>query len=109
MVKDKTTREIINRMVEKIKREYQPEKIILFGSYAWGNPTEHSDIDLFIIKDTGARGIDRSVKVRTILDEENAILPLDVLVYTPNEIKRRLEIEDDFVKDILEKGEILYG
>lgn len=95
--------------MEKIKRQYKPEKIILFGSYAWGKPTRESDIDLFIIKDTNARGIDRSVEIRTILDEENAIFPLDVLVYTPNEMKRRLEIEDDFVKEILEKGKILYG
>jgi predicted nucleotidyltransferase len=109
MIKDKRTKEIINRMVEKIKSEYQPEKIILFGSYAWGKPTKHSDIDLFIIKNTTARRIDRAVEVREILDEENAMFPLDVLVYTPDEIKRRLEIEDDFVKDIIDKGKILYG
>ncbi|MFQ6003206.1 MAG: nucleotidyltransferase domain-containing protein [Candidatus Zixiibacteriota bacterium] len=96
-------------MVDKIKREYKPEKIILFGSYAWGKPTKDSDIDLFIIKDTSARGIDRAVEIRRILDEENAIFPLDVLVYTPNEMKRRLEIGDDFVKDIIDKGKILYG
>jgi predicted nucleotidyltransferase len=109
MIKDKRTKEIINRIVEKIKSEYQPEKIILFGSYAWGKPTKHSDIDLFIIKNTTARRIDRAVEVREILDEENAMFPLDVLVYTPDEIKRRLEIEDDFVKDIIDKGKILYG
>jgi uncharacterized protein len=109
MVRDKRIREIIRRMVEKIKREYHPQKIILFGSYAWGKPTQESDIDLFIIKNTTASRIDRAVKVRTILDEENAQFPLDVLVYTPEEIKRRLEIEDDFVIEILEKGEILYG
>lgn len=109
MMRDESPREIINRIVEKIKREYQPEKIILFGSYAWGKPTKHSDIDLFIIKDTTARGIDRAVEVRKILDEENAMFPLDVLVYTPNEMKRRLEIGDDFVKDIIDKGKILYG
>jgi predicted nucleotidyltransferase len=109
VTKGKSRIEIINRMVEKIKREYQPEKIILFGSYAWGKPSKHSDIDLFIIKDTTARRIDRAVEVRRILDDENAEFPLDVLVYTPSEIKRRLEIEDDFIKDIIDKGKILYG
>jgi len=109
VVKDEESRKIISRMVEKIKREYRPEKIILFGSYAWGKPSKHSDIDLFIVKDTAARRIDRSVEVRKILDEENAIFPLDVLVYTPSEMKRRLEIGDDFVKDIIDKGKILYG
>jgi predicted nucleotidyltransferase len=109
VTKGKSRIEIINRMVEKIKREYQPEKIILFGSYAWGKSSKHSDIDLFIIKDTTARRIDRAVEVRRILDDENAEFPLDVLVYTPSEIKRRLEIEDDFIKDIIDKGKILYG
>ena len=43
-------REILNRIIDKIKIHYQPEKIILFGSYAWGNPTKDSDVDLLIVK-----------------------------------------------------------
>ncbi len=66
MVKDKKIRKIISEVVEKIKRDYQPEKIILFGSYAYGTPTEDSDIDLFIIKDTDKRRVDRFVEVSTL-------------------------------------------
>lgn len=109
MAKEERSREIINRIVEKIEREYQPEKIILFGSYAWGKPTKHSDLDLFIIKETQERRIDRSVRIAEILDEESWIFAIEPWVYTPDEVSQRLKIGDPFVKKILEKGKILYG
>lgn len=109
MTKEERSREIINRIVEKIEREYQPEKIILFGSYAWGKPTKHSDLDLFIIKETQERRIDRSVRIAEILDEESWIFAIEPWVYTPDEVSQRLKIGDPFVKKILEKGKILYG
>ncbi|MBA2124509.1 hypothetical protein B9J78_06235 [bacterium Unc6] len=100
---------IIKIMTEKIKQQYHPEKIILFGSYAWGNPDRHSDIDLLIVKKTKARHIDRSIKIRQILDKENGMFALDTIVYTPDEVKRRLKIGDDFIKKIVTKGVVLYG
>lgn len=60
---ERLTREI----VEKLKKDYQPQKIILFGSYADGNPREGSDIDLLIIKETSGTFLDRWVRVRQIL------------------------------------------
>jgi len=96
-------------MSEKIKKEYKPEKIILFGSFAWGKPTRHSDIDLFIIKRTNQRHIDRSVEVAKILNEENKIFAIEPLVYTPQEVAYRLKIGDPFIKKIINKGESLYG
>ena len=59
MVKDKKMRKLIQEVVERIKTEYQPEKIILFGSYAYGTPNEDSDIDLLIVKDTDKGRVDR--------------------------------------------------
>lgn len=109
MTKDKKVRELLSRMVEKIKRHYQPEKIILFGSYAWGNPTKDSDIDLFIIKDTEERHMDRAVRVREIIYEENRLVPLEVLVYTPVEVRQRLKLGDDFIGKIIEEGQVLHG
>ncbi len=102
-------KQIIRRIVEKIKKEYNPEKILLFGSYAWGNPTKDSDIDLFIIKDTKEKPRDRQISVREILDEENALFALETLVYTPGEIKKRLDMGDDFIKKIINKGTVVYG
>lgn len=96
-------------ITKKIRDSYRPKKIILFGSYAYGNPRKDSDIDLLIIKETKARHIDRAVKIREILKEENRFFAIEPLVYTPKEINERLGIEDDFIKTILEKGVILYG
>lgn len=102
-------REIISRIVEKIKTQYQPEKIILFGSYAWGNPTKDSDIDLLIVKTVNQKHRQRMLTVRKILSEENALAGIDILVYTQEEISQRLEIGDSFISQILKKGKVLYG
>lgn len=96
----------IPEIKEKIVKEFQPQKIILFGSYAWGTPTDDSDLDLFIIKESQERRIDRQRKLRKIL--WGSEVPMDFLVYTPKEVEKRLEIEDPFVSYILSKGKVLY-
>ena len=101
--------EIINKIVEKIKMRYQPEKVILFGSYGWGNPTKDSDIDLLIVKKTNQKHRQRMLTVRRIVSEENALVGIDILVYTPEEVTERLKIGDSFISKILKKGDILYG
>lgn len=109
MVKNKRIQKIIAEVVEKIKEEYQPEKIILFGSYAYGKPTEDSDIDLFIIKETKKRRIDRFVEVSPLVENPGYHIPISHLVYTPEEIERRLALGDQFVEEVLSKGEVLYA
>lgn len=105
----KKTAQVILNIIKKIKNKYNPQKIILFGSYAYGNPRKDSDIDLLIIKETKDRHIDRSIKIREILKRENRLFAIEPLVYTPQEINKRIELEDDFIKTILEKGVVLYG
>ena len=95
-------------MVKKLVREYQPERVVLFGSYAYGTPNEESDIDLLIIKRTPETFIDRWTTVRRILSDPERRTPLETLVLTPDEITRRLDIGDQFIMEILEKGEVLY-
>jgi predicted nucleotidyltransferase len=99
---------IISEVVEKLKREYKPLRIILFGSYAFGNPTEDSDIDLLILKNTNKRRVDRFVQVKRIIYNPNYKIPISPLVYTPNELEERLRIDDDFIKEIIQNGTILY-
>ena len=103
IMKNKELQKITRKIVEK----YKPEKIILFGSYAWGKPTEDSDIDLFIVKNSRKRKIDRERELRTVLFGNN-FPAMDLLIYTPKEVEKRLFIEDFFVKQILSEGEILY-
>ena len=109
MYKQKNTKKIIENITKKLRDGYKPDKIILFGSYAYGKPRKHSDIDLLIIKKTDARHIDRAVRIREILKEENRLVAIEPLIYTQEEINKRLELEDDFIKTILEKGVVLYG
>jgi predicted nucleotidyltransferase len=99
---------MIARLVEIIAREYRPQKVILFGSYARGQPTEDSDIDLLIIKDTDARMVDRFVEVKRLIYDPQLRVPVSPLVYTPHELEERLDMEDDFVTEIIREGTVLY-
>lgn len=101
------TEQKIKEASGKIVRNFRPQKIILFGSWAWGKPGEDSDVDLFIIKDTPDMRIDRARKAREAVWHSG--MPIDLVVYTPKEIRRRLALGDWFIKDILEKGKVLYG
>ena len=99
---------MILTMVEKLKRAYQPNKIVLFGSYAYGQPDRDSDIDLLIIKDTPDRPIDRRVAVSRIVSDPQRLVPFEPLVLTPQELQERLAAGDLFLEEILTKGEVLY-
>ena len=103
----KTYQKEIKKITKQIVDNYHPEKIILFGSYAWGKPNENSDVDLFIVKETNKRRTDRQLEVDKILSDRN--IPLDVLVYTPQEIKNRMLLEDFFVKNIIQQGKTVYA
>ena len=100
--------QLIVRIAERIGREYKPQKVILFGSYARGRPTEDSDIDLFIIKDTDARMVDRFVEVKRLIYDPQLRIPVSPLVYTPKELEERLNMGDDFVKEVMDEGQVLY-
>ncbi len=96
----------IQEIVQKIVQEYHPEKIILFGSWAWGTPGPSSDVDFFIIKESSERRIERERAVQTILFGTR--FPADTMVYTPEEVARRLDVGDFFIQRIINKGRIVY-
>jgi predicted nucleotidyltransferase len=102
-------RRIIQNILRKIVVEYAPQQVILFGSHAYGEPGPDSDIDLLIIKETSERFIDRWVTVQRILTGTHRSLPVESLVLTPREIENRLAVGDQFIAEILEKGEVLYA
>lgn len=108
MIQDTEARRVISEMVEKIVASYRPTRIILFGSYAYGEPDDDSDIDLLIVKQTNERPIDRRVKVREIVPDRARRIPFEPIVLTQEEIDRRLEVGDQFVREILVRGETLY-
>ena len=102
-------REKISKVVDRIILEYKPIKVILFGSYAYGSPTEDSDVDLLIIKDTDKRPIERWVEVKKLLRGVAKTLPISPLVYTQKEVEERTAIKDFFLEEIFDKGEVPYG
>lgn len=96
-------REVANTIAEK----FQPEKIILFGSWAWGKPGPDSDVDFFIIKDT-------DLSTREVAREIDGVIfprpfPLDIIVYKPEYLEQRKAKGDFFIQDVLTKGKILYA
>jgi predicted nucleotidyltransferase len=102
------TRKVIQNMVQKLITEYSPQKLILYGSHAYGSPGPDSDIDLLIIKETSERFIDRWVTVQRIITGLHPSIPVETLVLTPQELKARITIGDQFIKEIIENGEVLY-
>ena len=99
----------IEQIVQRIIDQYRPEKVILFGSYAYGTPDTGSDLDLLIVKETDERPIDRRVIVRQIAYTPRRDLPFSPLVVTPQELKQRLELGDPFYHEIVNRGKVLYA
>jgi len=95
----------LQKVVENLKR-YKPEKVILFGSYAWGRPKNDSDIDLLIIKKTKKPPYRRIPEARRYLYDIDSAF--DILVLTPQELKKRLTLGDFFIEEIVKKGKVLY-
>jgi len=96
----------IRAFSEAVAREFHPRKIVLFGSYASGHPREDSDVDLLVIMArTRDRGERMSVRIRQAIPRS---FPLDLLVRTPLEVARRLRWGDPFMRELVEKGRVLY-
>lgn len=98
-------RDKIKNLCQQIVREFQPEKIILFGSQVYGNPSEDSDIDLLIILPFEGRHTEQGVKIRQRI---KSALPIDLLIRTPKQVSESLNLGDVFIKDIIENGRLLY-
>jgi uncharacterized protein len=95
------------RAIKRIVSELKPEKIILFGSYAYGNPTPDSDVDLLVIMKTKAKEVDRYVAVSNLLYPRQ--FPVDILVKTPKEIELASKKRGNFfMREILTKGKVVY-
>jgi predicted nucleotidyltransferase len=87
-----------------LKKEYHAEKVILYGSYATGEATEDSDIDLFIIAPTNERFFERMARVRRLLRDLCYKIPLSPIVLNMDEVKARLKRGDQFVEQIVKNG-----
>ena len=98
--------EALPAVTQRLVRKLHPEKIILFGSYAYGTPNPDSDVDLLVIMNTRALVTERYLKVSRLLRPRP--FPVDILVKNPAEIQRALAEGDFFIREILTKGQVLY-
>ncbi len=98
-------RKDIRDFVRSIAREFSPQRVLLFGSYARGNPSDDSDVDLLVIMRTRKRTIQQALEIRQRIPRK---FPLDLLVRTPQDLARRVAMKDSFLTSILAEGETLY-
>jgi len=95
----------IEEFCRQIGHQFGAERVVLFGSYAHGVATADSDVDILVIGPFKGRSADHSVKMRMKLCPG---FPVDITVRTAEKIERRLQMGDDFMREILEKGKVLY-
>ena len=100
-----TTLKQIEDFSRRIASEFHADRIVLFGSYARGTPTVDSDVDLLVVLPFEGRAVDKSVEIRLKLRPP---FPMDLIVRTPEKVRERVEMGDDFMREILEKGKVLY-
>lgn len=95
----------IEAFSEQIVAKFQPKKIILFGSYAYGQPNEDSDVDLLVILPFEEMPVQKAISIR---QQMNYPFSLDLMARTPTQIQQRLEMGDFFIQDIITRGKVLY-
>jgi predicted nucleotidyltransferase len=100
------TQDLINQVIEKIAETFNPEKIILIGSYAYGNPQKGSDLDLVVVKDSNLPRHKRSREIRQLFYGWG--IPMDIFVYTPEEIDYWKDVKCSFIRTIVTKGKVVY-
>lgn len=95
----------IQKISDQIRKEFAPQKIILFGSHATGNPDDDSDVDLLVVAKFEGKPWRFAVEIR---ERIKAGFPLDLLVRTPEQVQERLALHDMFLTDIMTHGAVLY-
>jgi uncharacterized protein len=95
---------VIRRFVRKVAERFKPEKIILFGSHAYGEPHADSDVDILVVM-PARNEIDRAVRIDRVVDP---LFPLDLIVCSPKSVAWRINEGDSFLLEIMTKGKVLY-
>lgn len=103
---EKISKRSIHAFARRVAKEFKPKKIILFGSYAYGKPTADSDVDMLVIMPFEGRGARKAAEILIALDPR---FPIDLLVRTPEQIRTRIKLGDYFIREIVQKGKVLYA
>lgn len=104
--RERIPQEAIDDVVRQIVEQFDPERIILFGSYAYGTPRPDSDVDLLVVMNTPLREVQQEIAIQRTLRRH---FPLDLLVRKPDYLARRIAIGDPFLQEITRRGIVLYA
>jgi len=97
----KAIAEIARQIVER----FHPERVILFGSYAYGKPHRESDVDLLVVMETPLKETEQAIRICQSIPYHYG---LDLLVRTPDNLHRRIALGDQFLREIISRGRVLY-
>lgn len=97
--------EVIDNVVSEIANVFNPEKIILFGSYALGNPRPESDVDLLVVMEGEGGGRRQSLTIRQHL---GVLFGLDLIVHSKEELEERIRKGDWFLREVTDQGKVVY-
>src|SRR5437764_7893812 len=95
---------VIRKFARRVAECFQPDKIILFGSYAYGTPHEDSDVDILVVMPARSQ-LRQAVRISLTCEP---CFPLDIIVCTPENMRWRLEEGDSFLREITSRGKVLY-
>lgn len=96
--------EDIQALADRIVRGFLPERIVLFGSYAFGTASPDSDVDLLVVLPYQGKSWAKAAEIRGRVRPR---FPLDLLVRTPQQVLERLEMGDSFLRDVSDRGTVL--
>ncbi|MBI1793105.1 MAG: nucleotidyltransferase domain-containing protein [Chloroflexi bacterium] len=95
----------INQVVKQIVEKFKPQKIILFGSYARGNPRPESDVDMLVVMNTKLRDTQQAIQICQQIEYR---FGLDLIVHTPKYLAKRVKMGDFFLREVLKEGKVIY-
>ena len=96
----------IRGLVRRMASKFQLEKVVLFGSYAYGNPGPESDVDLLVVMNTSLSSRQQRLKISQAISPRP--FPLDIVVRTPEELETRLKLGDPFLHEVMTRGRVVY-
>ena len=95
----------IDTLCRQISVQFRPDRVILFGSYAYGQPTSDSDVDVLVVMRHRGPSYRLAAQIRNSIDVD---FPVDVLVRSPHEVRRQIALDDPFMLEVMSKGEVLH-
>src|SRR5271157_4894549 len=95
---------VIRRFARDVAKQFHPDKIILFGSHAYGKPHADSDVDILVVM-PARNASDQAIKIDRVTEPQ---FPLDLIVRTPKTITWRLKEGDSFLREVMARGKVLY-